>query len=246
MKKITGYEKMEDGDVWLIFKGKDFKLISSAQAKKIGLEKDGKEWYCEMPVNKKNVEKLRDKFEKNGFHLKIVESEGEEVKPIKGKMLDAGLKILRRWQTMKDLSARARKDESEVKEEMEDFVYKHGVKTKPGTDDSILIIDSTKVQWQFNSRVKWDEDVALKWASDKKIRKKFEDLVETVEQINDDAWNKLKKEGEIPDKVLKKCEKATSFYKLMTYDLSESICSECGGKIKKKDKFCSECGTTLK
>jgi hypothetical protein len=117
-----------------------------------------------------------------------------------------------------------------------EYVKKFGDKTKPGTDDAILVALDHKLQWQAKTSVGWNEEAALEAV------KGFEGAIEMVPRVRKDVYAAMKASGQISAEQAKVIEPENITYARMMWELAERKCCACKATVGKKMKFCPECG----
>ena len=135
--------------------------------------------------------------------------------------------------------AKARRDDA--KEPVEEYVKENGVPNRPGTDQSILIVDGWKVQYtcrQGKTRV--NEDARLTWCQENAPQ-----AVITKPVVSEEMWNALKATGQVPEDVLATVEESGTSYYLRVWLAGEAVCPKCEEKVHADDTFCRHCGLKL-
>jgi hypothetical protein len=169
-----------------------------------------------------------------------------KVEPLDGKAKSIVLRLYKAWLGLKEAAAAASKSEAEGKMSLVEAVKKFGLKTKPGTDDSIVVCDGQKLQWTFNSAsTHIDTDKAMAWAKENRP-----ELIKTIEVFDSEKFKEIK--HTVDAKTIATLEvTGEPHYSFRISDVSKKkakkghiICSACGEEVP-EGKFCGNCGEEI-
>lgn len=245
---IVADEVKTNGKSRLEFTEVSSKKVKKKTAEKLKLVKEGKKWTRGMPKDPEKMLKVARKFVKAGYQLIVNPLVTLEPKPTTDKAVVKKAKALKALIAEHEAEVKEKQTKlAATREELEALVRQHGTYTKPGTEDSILIVDTDKWQYTFaKGSMKKQDKVIIAWAEKKENKKVAKALVVKKPVVDTKVFGNLKKANRIPVADLETMEiEADPVYRFNYWDLAGSKCPECDAKLSKKAKFCKECGAKL-
>lgn len=250
MTKLTAYIYLDAGKTYWEFRDNKDEiescpdLIKAAKIKWYpGTKSDKNPYYwVERPSKKEERSKLEEIFKSFGFSLNDVEPKVEDIPVADEDVIKKARVLLKHYRQTEEANAAIYTAYQEAKNELQSFVKENGIKTKPETDDAILVVDDSKLQHQYvEGRANWNEQFMIKWMKENG----FANKVIQVEAID---WEHISKEeyNSLPSSVRTTYEnRSEPTYKFQIYNLNKYNCPHCNTYVGKNAKFCPECGEKL-
>ena len=246
-KTISAVVDVREGHVFWTFKNKpDVEIITQNPmlivSAKIKFDPKTEIYWLERPTTKPDMDKLNTAFQEAKILVDIADPElDDNILKTDNLVLQEGRVLVKAYKDAGVVMDKAEKDLEVAKTNLRGFVVEKGAKTKPGTDDSILIIDDLKFQHQYTTgRANKNEALILAY-----MKKEQPLKVKTVEVVDWDNISEAEYEA-IPLEVRQAYEnRGEATYRFMEYDLAKFKCTSCGHHIGKSAKFCPECGTPV-